>query len=131
MVTLRDVLKMNPFITLLELYVRDPDSRLLKRVIIGQNYKLSTHEWHDEQNGKLIYLDVDINKHNRPDKRGFSEMAYDIDWKAIPKMYLDMEVDILHSIGDRYGVNTGMKLWATVVPIQMEIDFTGGAPCGK
>ena len=123
MITLRDILKLNPFITLLELDIRDPDTRLLKQVIIGKNYNLSTHEWHDEQNGRLKYIDVDINKHGRPDKRGFSEIAYDIDWKAIPKIYLDMEVDLIHSIGSRYGVNTGMKLWASVIPTQMTLDL--------
>ena len=49
-------------------------------------------------------------------------MAYDIDWKAIPKMYLEMEVDMIHSIRDRYGVNTGMVLRASVIPIQMGLD---------
>ena len=123
MITLRDVLKLNPFITLLDLDVRDPDTRLLKHVIIGKDYRLTSHQRDDECRGKLIYIDVDINKHGRVDKRGFSEMAYDIDWKAIPKEYLDMEVDLIHSINDRYGVNTGMKLWATVIPIQMRMDI--------
>ena len=122
MITLRDILKLNPFVTLLELDVRDPESRLLKRVIIGKDYRLTSHQLDDERRDKLVYIDADINKHGRVDKRGFSEMAYDIDWKAIPKKYLDMEVDLIHSISDRYGVNTGMKLWATVIPIQMGMD---------
>ena len=123
MITLRDILKLNPFITLIELNIRDTDTRLLKWVIIGKDYKLSSHQRDDEGRDRLKYIDVDINKHGRPDKRGFSEMAYDIDWKAIPKIYLDMEVDLIHSIGDRYGVNTGMKLWADVIPTQMTLDL--------
>lgn len=122
MITLKDVLKLNPFITLLELDVRDPESRLLKRVIIGKDYRLTSHQLDDERRDKLEYIDADINKHGRTDKRGFSEMAYDIDWKAIPKKYLDMEVDLIHAISDRYGVNTGMYIRATVIPIQMGID---------
>lgn len=122
MITLKDILKLNPFVTLLDLDVRDPDTRLLKHVIIGKDYRLTTHQRDDERRGKLEYIDVDINKHGRTDKRGFSEMAYDIDWKAIPKMYLEMEVDMIHSIRDRYGVNTGMLLRASVIPIQMGLD---------
>ena len=123
MITLKDILKLNPFVTLLDLDVRDPDTRLLKHVIIGKEYRLTSHQRDDERRGKLIYIDVDINKHGRADKRGFSEMAYDIDWKAIPKEYLDMEVDMIHSVTDRYGVSTGMKLWVTVIPIQMRMDI--------
>lgn len=122
MITLKDILNLNPFVTLLDLDVREPDQRLLKRVVIGKDYKLSTHERSDEHRGKLEYIEADINKHGRPDKRGFSEMAYAIDWKAIPKMYLEMEVDMIQSISERYGVNTGMKLRATVVPIQIGMD---------
>ena len=121
MITLKDILKLNPFVTLLDLDVRDPELKLLKHVIIGKDYRLTTHERDDERRGKLEYIKVDINKHGRTDKRGFSEMAYDIDWKAIPKMYLDMEVDMIHWIHDRYGVNKGMLLRASVIPIQMGI----------
>lgn len=121
MITLRDILKLNPFVTLLDLDVRDPDLRLLKKVVIGKDYRVTSAQLYDEVKGKFKYIDTDINKHGRTDKRGFSEMAYDIDWKAIPKKYLDMEVDLIHSISDRYGTNTGMKLWATVIPIQMEL----------
>lgn len=121
MITLRDILKLNPFVTLLDLDVRDPDRRLLKKVVIGKDYRVTSAQLYDEVKGKFKYIDTDINKHGRTDKRGFSEMAYDIDWKTIPKQYLDMEVDLIHSISDRYGTNTGMKLWATVIPIQMEL----------
>lgn len=123
MITLKDILKLNPFVTLLELDVREPDLRLLKTVIIGNDYRVSSAQLYDEAKGKFEYIDVDINKHGRVNKSGFSEMAYDIDWKAMPKKYLDMEVDLIHSITDRYGTNKGMKLWATVIPIQMEMDI--------
>jgi len=122
MIKLKDILKLNPFVTLLKLDVRDPDTRLLKRVIIGKDYKLTQHERDDERNGKLEYIEVDINKHGRADKRGFSEMAFDIDWKAIPKMYLDMEVDMIQWLNERYGVSNGMLLQATVIPIQIGMD---------
>lgn len=122
MITLKDILKLNPFVTLLDLEVRDPDSRLLKNVIIGKDYNLSRYQRDYERKGRLEYIDVDINKHGRPDKRGFSEMAYDIDWKAIPKMFLDMEVDMIHYISDRPGVNTGVRLRASVIPIQIGMD---------
>ena len=122
MITLKDILNLNPFVTLLDLDVRGTDARLLKRVVIGKDYKLSMHERDDERKDRLEYIEADINKHGRPDKRGFSEMAYAIDWKAIPKMYLEMEVDMIQSISERYGANTGMKLRATVVPIQIGMD---------
>lgn len=121
MITLKDVLKLNPFVTLLDLDVRDPDLRLLKHVVIGNDYRVSSSQMYDEVKGKFEYIEVDINKHGRTDKRGFSEMAYDIDWKAIPKQYLDMEVDMINHITDRYGTNKGMVLRATVIPIQMGI----------
>ena len=119
MITLKDILKLNPFITLIDLDVRDAETRLLKHVIIGKDYRLTSHQRDDERNGKLEYIEVDINKHGRVDKRGFSEMAYDIDWKAIPAMYLDMEVDMINQLRDRYGVSTGSQLRATVIPRQM------------
>lgn len=121
MIKLKDILKLNPFVTLLDLDVRDPDLRLLKHVVIGKDYRVSSSQMYDEVKGKFEYIEVDINKHGRTDKRGFSEMAYDIDWKAIPKQYLDMEVDMINHITDRYGTNKGMVLRATVIPIQMGI----------
>ena len=42
----------------------------------------------NERREKLVYIDADINKHGRTDKRGFSEMAYDIDWKASKTIHL-------------------------------------------
>lgn len=122
MITLKDILKLNPFVTLLELDIRDPDTRLLQWVIIGKDYRLSSHQLDDERRGKLTYIDNDINKHGRVDKRGFSEMAFDIDWKAIPKKYLDMEVDMILSLSERYGVSQGTRLRATLVPVQISMD---------
>ena len=63
MITLKDILKLNPFVTLLDLDVRDPDTRLLKRVVIGKDYRLSAHERDDEYRDRLEYIEVDINKH--------------------------------------------------------------------
>lgn len=120
MITLKDILKLNFSITLLDLEVRDPDLRLKKIVVIGKDYRPSSFQLDDERNGKFEYIDADINKHGRVGRSGMSEMAYDIDFKAIPKKYLDMEVDMIHSLSDRYG-NAGMRLWATVIPIQMEL----------
>lgn len=119
MITLKEVLKLNPFVTLLKLDVRNTDRRLIKRVIIGKDYRLSVHQKSDWNRGKLEYIDNDINYHHRVRKNGFSETSYDIDWKAIPKEYLDMEIDLLHSIGDRFGTNEGMELWADIIPTQM------------
>jgi hypothetical protein len=121
MIKLKDILKLNPFVTLLDLDVRDPDLRLLKHVVIGKDYRVSSSQMYDEVKGKFEYIEVDINKHGRVGRSGFSEMAYDIDWKAIPKQYLDMEVDMINHITDRYGTNKGMVLRATVIPIQMGI----------
>lgn len=127
MVTLRDILKICPFTTLLELEVRNQDLRLIKKVVIGKDYSVSVHQRYDESKGLFEYIDNDINKHGRADKRGVPEMAYSIDWKQIPKQYLDMEVDMIHSLRDRYipdrgTVNTGMTLWATVIPIQIQME---------
>ena len=122
MITLRDILKLNPFLTLLELDVRDPESRLLKRVIIGKDYRLSSHQLDDERRDKLEYIDADINKHGRVDKRGFSEIAFSMDWKAIPKKYLDAEVTDIGWIHERYGNVKGSVLDCTIVPIQLDMD---------
>lgn len=118
MITLKDILKLNPFVTLLKLDVRNVDRRLIKSVVIGKDYRPTSHQWGRKE---FEYIDNDINKHGRADKRGFAEIAYDIDWKAIPKEYLDMEVDLLHSIYDRCGTNNGMELWADVIPTQMTL----------
>lgn len=120
MITLRDVLKLNPFVTLLKLDVRNTDRRLVEHAVIGKDYKPSSHEWGRVQ---FNYIDNDINYHRRVKKNGFSEMAYDIDWKAIPEEYLDMEVVLIHSLDDRFGTNEGMELWADVIPIQTRLDI--------
>lgn len=121
MTTLKDILELTPFVTLLELDVRQPDGRLLYHAVIGKDYEVSTHQRYDESKGKFKYLDIDINKHGRADRRGYSETAYDIDWKTIPKQYLDMEVDLIHSLRDRYR-GDGLQLRATVIPRQMSLE---------
>jgi len=121
MITLRDILKLNPFITLLSLDVRKPNGRLIKYVVIGKDYRVTAHQKWDEGKGEFEYIDNDINHYGRVKKNGMSETTYDIDWKSIPKKYLDMEVDLIHSIYDQYG-GKGMQLRATVIPIQMELD---------
>ena len=125
MIILKDILKLNPFVTLIDLDVRDAETRLLKHVVIGTGYTVSPFQREEESKGKFEYINVDINKYGRVDKRGYSEMAYDIDWKAIPAMYLDMEVDMINQLRerwDRYGVNRGSQLRATVIPRQMSMD---------
>lgn len=121
MITLRDILKKNFTITLLNLDVRRPDGRLIEHVVIGKDYRPSNHQLGDKH---FNYIEIDINKHGRVDKRGFSEIAYDVDFKAIPKKYLDMEVDIIRWLHERYGTNTGSELRADIVPIQMGLDDT-------
>lgn len=123
MITLRDILKLNETVTLLELYVRQPDGKLIRRSIIGQPYKLSVQEERDIDDGKLEYIDTSINHHLRRNKAGQSEISYGMDWKAIPKKYLDAEVTSLNWIHERYGVSTGSVLNATIVPIQMRLDL--------
>lgn len=122
MITLRDILKLNFTITLIELDVRNTDGRLIKQVVIGEGYHVSQFQRADESKGKFEYINVSINKHGRADRRGFSEIAYDVDFKAIPKKYLDMEVDLIHSIRERYGSNDGGQVRATVIPRQMSIE---------
>lgn len=122
MITLKDILKLNPFVTLIDLDVRQPDGKLIKHVVIGKDYRVTTHQLYDESKGKFEYIDADINKHGRAGRSGMTEMAYDIDWKAIPKEYLSMEVDLIHAISDRYGTDRGMRLRATVIPVQMNMD---------
>lgn len=123
MTTLRDILKICPFVTLLELDVRDTDLKLKKHVVIGKDYHVSVHQRDDERKGMFEYMPIDINKHGRPTgSSGFSEMAYAIDWKAIPKEYLDMEVETLCAVTDRYGVSKGDRLRAHIVPVQMRME---------
>lgn len=122
MITLRDILKLNFTITLIELDVRNTGGRLIKRVVIGEGYHVSAFQRADENKGKFEYINASINKHGRTDRRGFSEMAYDVDFKAIPKKYLDMEVDLIHSIRERYGSIDGGQIRATVIPVQMEME---------
>ena len=121
MITLRDILKLNPFVTLLDLDVREADGRLIENVVIGKDYRPTSHQlgWKH-----FNYIDADINKHGRAGRNGMTEIAYDIDWKAIPKKYLDMEVDTLNWIHDRYGNAHGSELRANVVPIQMDMTQT-------
>ena len=124
MITLRELLKLNETVTLLELYVREPNGNLIRRSVIGQPYQPSIHQRYDEERGRFEWLDVDINKHNRPNKVGQSEIAFGMDWKAIPKKYLDAEVTDIHWLRERYGSNEhGSVLDATIVPIQMRLDL--------
>ena len=121
MVTLRDILNLCPFITLMELDVREVDLKLIKHVVIGKDYRPSSHQLDDERKGKFEYINADINKYGRADRRGFTEMSFAIDWKAIPKQYLGMEVEMLMTISERYGNNKGDRLRASIIPIQMTI----------
>ena len=123
MITLKELLKLNETVTLLELDARDPDGALIRHSIIGQPYSLSIHQEYDKSRGKLEYLDRNINIHGRANKVGQSEMAYGIIWKEIPRKYLDAEVTSLHWLRERYSNIAGSVLYATIVPIQMEIDL--------
>ena len=122
MITLKELIQLNETVTLLELYVRRPDNRLIKRAIIGQPYKLSRQQEHDQSDGKLEYLDRSINKQGRPNRSGQTEMAYSMDWKQIPKEYLDAEVTDIHWLRERYGHVSGSVLDCTIVPIQLRLD---------
>ncbi len=123
MITLKQVLELNGTVTLLELWVRDPNGRMIKYSIIGQPYKLSVQQEYDMSRGRLEWIDKSINAHGRPNKAGQSEIAYGMIWKEIPKKYLDAEVTTLHWLRERYGNAYGSVLNATIVPIQMEIDL--------
>ena len=123
MITLKQVLELNQTVTLLELYVRKPDGSLIKRSIIGQPYKLSMQQERDKEQGRLEWIDKNINVHGKANRAGQSEMAYGMIWKEIPKRYLDAEVTTLHWLRERYGNVNGSVLDATIVPIQMEIDL--------
>lgn len=122
MITLRDILKLNFTITLIELDVRQPDGKLIEQVTIGKDYRPTNYQLNDKY---FNYIDADINRRGRVGRNGMSEMAYDVDLKAIPKKYLDMEVDSIDSLRERYGRTDGSQLRATVIPIQMEIGLNG------
>ena len=130
MITLRELLKLNETVTLLELYVRNPDGSLIRRCIIGEPYVLTMHQENDRSIGKLEYIDKSINIHGRPDRSGQSRITYGMDWSAIPKSYLDAEVTSISRLRERYNVTSGSELDATIVPVQLEMDL-GGASCGR
>lgn len=127
MITLRDILELNETVTLLELYVRRPDGSLITRSIIGQPYKLSSHQLDDMKRGRLEYIDIDINHYGRVGRSGMTQITYGMetygmDWKAIPKKYLDAEVTDIHWIRERYGNERGSVFHGTIVPIQISMD---------
>lgn len=121
MITLKDIIGLNETITLLDLDVRQPDLKLIKKVVIGKGYHVSPYQRSEEDKGRFEYIPNDINKHGRIGRSGFSETTYSIDWKQIPKQYLDMEVDVLMSLREQYG-NPGDVLRASVIPIQLDMD---------
>lgn len=122
MITLRDILKLNDTVTLLELYVRRPDGSLITRSIIGQPYHLSSHQLDDMDRGKLEYIDKSINHYGRVGRSGMTQIAYGMDWKAIPKKYLDAEVTDINWLHERYGNERGSVFNGTIVPIQISMD---------
>ena len=122
MITLKELLQLNETVTLLELWVRQPDGMLIRRSIIGQPYRLTNIQLDDMERGKLEYIDADINRHGRTNKAGQSEIAFGMDWKAIPKKYLDAEVTDIGWIHERYGNVRGSVLDCTIVPIQLAMD---------
>lgn len=122
MLTLKELLKLNETVTLLELWVRRPDGSLIIRSVIGQPYRLTNIQLDDIDRGRLEYLDVDINHYGRRGRSGMSETTYGMDWKAIPKKYLDAEVTDIGWIHERYGNERGSVLDCTIVPIQLDMD---------
>jgi len=128
MLTLKELLQLNETVTLLELYVREPDGKLITRSIIGQPYKLSRHQEDDIDRGKLEYIDTSINKQGRANRSGVTEMAFGMDWKQIPKKYLDAEVTSIHWLHERYNNVRGSVLDATIVPIQLSLDCAWREP---
>lgn len=122
MITLRELLQLNETVTLLNMYVRRPDGSLIRRSIIGRPYKLSSFQLDDIDEGKLEYIDADINRYGRPGRSGMSEMTYSMDWKAIPKQYLEAEVTEISWIHERYGNVRGSELNCTIVPVQLDMD---------
>lgn len=126
MITLREIIKLNEMVTLLDLYVRKPDGKLIRQAIIGQPYKMSVFQERDRELGKLERIDVSINRHGRPNKAGMSEMTYSVEWSKIPDRYLDAEVTALHRFGERQNSTAqGCELHATIVPVQMELEIEG------
>ena len=123
MIKLKQLLELNQSTTLLDLYVRQPDGRLIKRSVVGTGYgSLSMYEDHDLNTGKLELIDESINIHGKVNKKGMSEICYGMIWKAIPKDYLDAEVTDVSSWRERYGNRDGNVLHATIVPVQMTMD---------
>ena len=122
MLTLKELLQLNETVTLLELYVRRPDGSLITRTIIGQPYKLSRFQLDDMDKGKLEYIDTNVNRYGRIGRSGMSETVYGMDWKAIPKKYLDAEVTDIHWIRERYGNEHGSVFHGTIVPIQLDME---------
>lgn len=122
MLTLKELLQLNETVTLLELWVRRPDGQLITKSIIGQPYKLTSHQLDDMDRGKLEYIDASINRYGRAGRSGMTEIAYGMDWKAIPKKYLESEVTDIHWIHERYGNVSGSVLHCTIVPIQLDMD---------
>lgn len=122
MITLRDILELNETVTLLELYVRRPDGSLITRSIIGQPYHLSSHQLDDMKRGRLEYINADINHYGRVGRSGMTKISYGMDWKAIPKKYLDAEVTDIHWIRERHGNERGSVFNGTIVPIQISMD---------
>lgn len=49
-------------------------------------------------------------------------MTYSMDWKSIPKQYLDAEVTNISWIHERYGNDRGSELNCTIVPVQLNMD---------
>ena len=70
----------------------------------------------------LPVIDADINKYGRANKAGQTEIAFGMDWKAIPKQYLDAEVTDISWMHERYGNARGSVLDCTIVPIQLSMD---------
>lgn len=124
MITLKELLQLNETVTLLKLYVRKPDGDLIRRSIIGRPYKLSRFQLDDIDKGKLEYIDADINKQGRPGRSGMTEITFGMDWKAIPKQYLEAEVTEINWIHERYGNVRGSELDCTIVPAQLNMDCT-------
>lgn len=122
MITLRDILELNETVTLLELYVRRPDGSLITRTIIGQPYKLSSHQLDDMKRGRLEYINADINYYGRVGRYGMTQTTFGMDWKTIPKKYLDAEVTDINWLHERYGNERGSVFHGTIVPIQISMD---------
>lgn len=124
MITLKELIKLNETVTLLDLYVRRPDGTLIRRSVIGSQYgPLSGIELDDLERGRLEYRDEDINIHGRKGRNGMSEICYGMIWKSIPKDYLEAEVTDVLSWRERYSNRPGSELHATIVPVQMMMEL--------